>query len=285
MTEPASRVRPLRRPDESMSLLNDLFAKPLDPGYEEAAGRRRAAGEQPTSKRTWRSPALALGLVALGLLLTMAVLQVRNTASVVSSERQGLIEQIHNEDARVSRLQDEVSSLEAEIGELESDLLQNSAAGQQMREEVERLQATTGAIAVTGPGVVVTVDDAEEQTAEDGTDRVLDIDLRMVVNGLWEAGAEAIAINGQRITPLTAIRSAQNVIQINYRPMNAPYEVAAIGDPRTLARDFGDGSGGRWLSGVAGSSGISREISTEESLTLPAGNTPLMFATPGEGAT
>ncbi len=284
MTGQASRVRPLRRPDESMSLLNDLFAKPLDPGYEEAAARSRAAGERPTSKRTWRSPALAIGLVALGLLLTMSVLQVRNTASVVSSERQGLIEQIHNEDARVSRLQDEVSSLESEIGRLESDLLQNSAAGQQTREEVESLQATTGAIAVTGPGVVVTVDNAEEQSAENGTDRVLDLDLRQVVNGLWAAGAEAVAINGQRITPLTAIRSAQDVIQINYRPMNAPYEVSAIGDPRSLARDFGDGSGGVWLREVASKSGIRYDVDSDESLTLPAGNTPLTIAIPGEGA-
>ncbi|TDD71615.1 DUF881 domain-containing protein [Jiangella aurantiaca] len=284
VTGQAPRVRPLRRPDESMSLLNDLFAKPLDPGYEDAAARRRAAGERPTSERTWRSPALAVGLVALGLLLTMAVLQVRNTASVVSSERQGLIEQIHNEDARVSRLQGEVSALEGEIGELENDLLQNSAAGQQTREEVESLQATTGAIAVTGPGVVVTVDNAEEQSAEDGTDRVLDLDLRQVVNGLWAAGAEAVAINGQRITPLSAIRSAQDVIQINYRPMNAPYEVSAIGDPRSLARDFGDGSGGQWLRTIAASSGIRFDVSSDESLTLPAGNTPLAFATPWEGA-
>ncbi|WP_152690863.1 DUF881 domain-containing protein [Jiangella alkaliphila] len=284
VTGQAPRVRPLRRPDELMSLLNDLFAKPLDAGYEEAAARRQAAGERPTSERTWRSPALAIGLVALGLLLTMSVLQVRDTASVVSSERQGLIEQIDNEDARVSRLQGEVTALEAEIGELESNLLQNSAAGQQMREEVEGLQVTTGAIAVTGPGVVVTVDDAEDQSAEDGTDRVLDLDLRQVVNGLWSAGAEAIAINGQRITPLTGIRSAQDLIQINYRPTDAPYEISAIGDPRTLARDFGDGSGGEWLRRTAASSGISSNVRTEESLDLPAGNTPLSFATPGEGA-
>lgn len=284
VTGQAPRVRPLRRPDESMSLLNDLFAKPLEPGYEDAAARRRAAGEKPTSERTWRSPALALGLVALGLLLTMAVVEVRNTASVVSSERQGLIEQIHNEDARVSRLQDDVTALESEIGELEDSLLQNSATGQQMREEVESLQATTGAIAVTGPGVVVTVDNAEEGNAEDGTDRVLDVDLQQVVNGLWAAGAEAISINGQRITPLTAIRQAQDIIQINYRPMNAPYEVSALGDSRSLGSDFANGVGGRWLREIAGTSGIDYDVSSRDSLTLPAGNTPLSYASPEEGA-
>jgi uncharacterized protein YlxW (UPF0749 family) len=286
VTGQAPRVRPLRRPDESMSLLNDIFAKPLEPGYEDAAARRRAAGEKPTPKGTWRSPALALGLVALGLLLTMAVVQVRNTASVVSSERQGLIEQIHGEDARVSRLQGEVTALESEIGDLEDDLLQNSATGQQMREDVESLQALTGAIAVTGPGIVVTLENPEDQSVDDpdAVRQVLDLDLRQVVNGLWEAGAEAVSINGQRITALTAIRGAQGSIQINYRPMNAPYEVTAIGDERTLAGDFADGSGGQWLRIVAGTEDIDYRIDSSDSLTLPAGNVPLSYATQGEDA-
>lgn len=267
-----------------MSLLNDIFAKPLEPEYEEGAARSRAAGEEPTPGRTWRSPALALGLVALGLLLTMAVVQARNDASVVSSERQGLIEQIHGEDARVSRLQGDTSALESEIGELEDSLLQNSTTGQQMREEVESLQATTGSIAVAGPGVVVTVDNPEDQSSGADTDRVLYLDLQQVVNGLWAAGAEAVSVNGQRVTPFTAIRSAQDVIQINYRPMQAPYEISAIGDSRSLARDFGEGSGGQWLRAIASSNGIRFDVRSEDELTLPAGNTPLSFATPGEAA-
>lgn len=270
-----------------MSLLNDIFAKPLEPGYEEVAARRRAAGQKPTSELTWRSPALALGLVALGLLLTMAVVQVGNTASVVSSERQGLIEQIHNEDDRVSRLQGDVSALESEIGELEDSLLQNSATGQQMREEVESLQARTGSIAVTGPGIVVTLDNAEGYQSSDDPDRkqrVLDLDLQQVVNGLWDVGAEAVSINGQRITPLTAIRSAQDSIQINYRPLSAPYEVTAIGDSRSLGSDFSNSIGGLWLRTIYAQNGIQYDVSSHDSLTLPAGNTPLSYATPGEAA-
>nr|WP_246401635.1 DUF881 domain-containing protein [Jiangella mangrovi] len=153
-----------------------------------------------------------------------------------------------------------------------------------MREEVESLQATTGSIAVTGPGVVVTIHNADEQNSDGGLDYVLDLDLQQVVNGLWAAGAEAISINGQRITPLTAIRQAQDIIQINYRPMNAPYEVSAIGDSRTLGNDFANNIGGEWLRRIAGENGIDSDVSSHDSLTLPAGNTPLSFATPGEGA-
>ncbi|TDE12226.1 DUF881 domain-containing protein [Jiangella asiatica] len=279
-----------------MSLLNDLFAKPLEPGYEEAAARDRAAGKHPggngpggTSSGVRPrppvrfSPALALGMVALGLLVTAAVLQVRDTANVVSSERQGLIEQIYAEDERVSQLQGDINALESEINSLEETLLQDSTTGQQVREEVEGLQASAGAIAVTGPGVVVTVDDADEAESADepGLARVLDVDLRQVVNGLWAAGAEAVSINGERITGLTAIRSAEGIVQINYRPMAAPYEIQAIGDPEALPGRFGDGSGGQWLRSAASQNGLQFSVRREDSLTLSAGNTPLTYATPG----
>ena len=279
------RPRPSRRPDESMSLLNDLFAQPLDPGYEEAAARRADIGEQAASASRFKlSPALMLGMLALGLLLTMAALHVRDTAGIVSSERQVLIDRIRTEDQRVDDLQQSVTAMESEMSALENSLLQNSAAGQQLRDEVQQLQAEAGVIAVAGPAVVVTLDNAiEHESAEDPKlARVLDIDVQQVVNGLWTAGAEAISINGQRITALTAIRSADNVIKINYRPMAAPYEIIAVGDARTLPSRFGDGTGGQWLRHVASNDGLRFKVRSEDSVTIPAGNTPLIYAEPGE---
>ena len=63
---------------------------------------------------------------------------------------------------------------------------------------------------------------------------MLDRDLQTVVNGLWAAGAEAVAVNGQRLTALSAIRSAGDAILVDYRPLTRPYVVTAIGDPATL---------------------------------------------------
>ncbi len=59
----------------------------------------------------------------------------------------------------------------------------------------------------------------------------------MLVDGLWEAGAEAIAINDQRINALGGIRNTSRAIHVNGRPVNAPYVVSAIGDPRTCRPD------------------------------------------------
>lgn len=283
MTVWMPNARPARRPDESMSLLNDLFAHPLEPGYEELAARRKAAGDSGPTRFTV-SPALMIGMLALGLLLTMAALHVRDTASVVSSERLELIDRIETEDQRVNQLQQTLATMESEISGLEDSLLQNSAAGQLLRDQVARLQAEAGSIAVSGPAVVVTLDNAIEHESADEPQlaRVLDIDVQQVVNGLWAAGAEAISINGQRITTLTAIRSADNVIKVNYRPMAAPFEIVAVGDSTSLPGRFGDGSGGQWLRHVASNDGLRFSIRSEDSLTIPAGNTPLIYAQPGE---
>lgn len=51
----------------------------------------------------------------------------------------------------------------------------------------------------------------------------------MIVNGLWQAGATDMAINGRRLTPTSAIRAAGEAILVNYRPMSPPYVVSAIG--------------------------------------------------------
>ena len=51
------------------------------------------------------------------------------------------------------------------------------------------------------------------------------------MNGLWSVGAEAIAVNGQRLTAQSAIRSAAGAILVNYRPLKPPYRVEAIGPP------------------------------------------------------
>ena len=67
-----------------------------------------------------------------------------------------------------------------------------------------------------------------------GDGRVYDRDLQDVVNALWLAGAEAMSINGQRLTAATAIRSAGEAILVNSRPLSPPSLVHAIGNPAPL---------------------------------------------------
>ena len=102
---------------------------------------------------------------------------------------------------------------------------------------------------------------------------VLDTDLQRLVNGLWLAGAEAIAINGERLTALSAIRIAGSSITVNSNNVSPPFVVEAIGDPDTLAARFIDTPGGQWFLDLEALYGVVLEIETatnEEPLTLPA---------------
>ena len=63
--------------------------------------------------------------------------------------------------------------------------------------------------------------DPRDDRASD-TGRVLDRDLQVMVNALWAAGAEAIAINGQRLTARSAIRYAGEAILLDFRPLVPP---------------------------------------------------------------
>lgn len=269
-----------------MSLLNDLFQHPIDEDYAEVAARRAAAGDEASSgTRPGRSTALMLGLLGLGLLLTIAVLQVQHDAGVVSAERASLVEQVRETSERTAAMEQRVASLENDVLEIEAEALRNLDVADEVRRTLSTAQAWVGTVRVTGPGVVVELNDADpgavvSPDCTPNLQSVLDFDLQLVINGLWAAGAEAVSVNGERITPMTAIRAVDDVILVNIRPIGPPYQVSAIGDPDSLGNDFLIGPGGNWLRQIATDCGIRFDIVTHESLTLPGGSASLQVAQP-----
>lgn len=130
----------------------------------------------------------------------------------------------------------------------------------------------------------MTLSDAPEQDTEaTGCEygRILDLDVQRLVNGLWAAGAEAVSVGGQRLTSLTAIRSANDAILVGYRPIAAPYEVLAIGDPRTLEARLAAGEAGDWFSSLVDLCGIGYTVETVDNVSLPgAPATDIRYAEP-----
>jgi uncharacterized protein YlxW (UPF0749 family) len=137
-----------------------------------------------------------------------------------------------------------------------------------------------GATEVRGPGVKLVVDDAKNtETGGDGprensdfsdTGRVRDRDMQRVVNGLWASGAEAVAINGQRLTALSAIRAAGSAILVDNRPLVPPYTVLAIGDAKGLSSTFQDSADGQYLKALRETFDVRTSISEEDDVRLPA---------------
>lgn len=267
--------------DPSAALVERIAAESLNPSYRERARRSGAAGE----RRSRRGIAVTLSaVVGVGLLIGVLLVGSQQRADLVDSERAGLVALAGEARSEVAALEERVADLDAQVRELRDVALGSQALGARQTEAIAQLGISAGVAPVAGPGARVVVADGD--TAVGGGDaalsRVLDIDVQQVVNGLWEAGAEAVSVNGQRVGALTAIRSVQDVILVNYSPVVGPYQVDAIGDPRTLATGFLRSSGGEWLQAVNLSAGIQFSIdSVTDDIDMPgepAG--PLRYARP-----
>ncbi|MDN5600654.1 MAG: DUF881 domain-containing protein, partial [Brachybacterium sp.] len=100
--------------------------------------------------------------------------------------------------------------------------------------------------------------------------RVTDGDLQLAVNGLWAAGAEAISVNGQRIGPTTAIRTAGSAVLVDFRPLSPPYRITALGDAEALRTTFEESEAGEYLQEISTRFGIRRSWEEAEDLSVPA---------------
>lgn len=270
-----STAPPPARPDASMSLLNNVMDHSLDDGYAEASARRRADGSAGLPRTLKSKLGLAAGLVVAALVVTLGAAEARISAPVVAKEREELIDRIDAETEAADTLESEVEALRRDVSER-----QRKALEQHGGDQGQLVALLAGATPVEGPGVKLVVDDAKdtdqggggprESTGFADTGRLRDRDMQRVVNGLWESGAEAIAINGQRLTALSAIRAAGDAILVDNRPLVPPYTVLAVGDGKKLATAFQDSADGQYLQALKESFDIRTSISDQAKVRLPA---------------
>ncbi|MDY7085398.1 MAG: DUF881 domain-containing protein [Actinomycetota bacterium] len=249
--------------------LTELFRNPLDPGYADAAARKQREGEPTGLRKQLSGSALVVTLVALGFLLVMAYKQTVADEPARTTARAGLIEQVHNRRDATAALQDKADKLADEVAELREAEL----SGDEVR-RLRDIEAATGLAAVQGPGARITVGDGptpiDPVTGERNTvAQVKDSDLQLATNALWSLGAEAIAINGQRLTATSTIRQAGEAILVDLRPVTTPYEVVAIG-PGNLAKDFEAGYAGRFFGQLASKYGMSFDSRPVDDVRLEA---------------
>ncbi|WP_421733759.1 DUF881 domain-containing protein [Cellulomonas sp.] len=258
---------PPRSLDASMTLLTEVYRRPLDPGYAEATARR-AAGTGP--RRTWRSTAGMVALaMALGLGATAATLALRQPAGAVLAARELLEAQIEARSSEADAVQAEITAMTDEIAMLQEELLGDE--GQSVRDEIDADSVQSGVTAVTGPGLRLVLTDApsDNPDEEDPELRVQDVDLQVVVNGLWAAGAEAIAVNGQRLTAMTAIRSAGDAVLVDLVALSSPYTVEAVGDAVGMQTEMARASAGQHLATLRTTYGIGVQMTSQSRLELP----------------
>lgn len=173
----------------------------------------------------------------------------------------------------ISSLRTQVTQMQA--GEDREDLL---------RSELNKARILAGLTEVTGPGVVIEMNDSQK-VAQPGQDPnvflIHDTDLKDVINASFGAGAEALSVNGQRFVSRTEVVCAGNVIMVNGVRVAPPFEILVIGDPAVLE------SGLNMRGGVVYNMqfwGIEVKIRQEQNITIPAykGSLDFKFAQPVE---
>jgi uncharacterized protein YlxW (UPF0749 family) len=256
----------VRRPDASMSLLNDLANNTIVADYQ------RVHDRSPNKPGTSRGGTLAVAavLIGAGLVLGIAAGQTQGSAPAVAAAHKELVDRVQARTKAADDLQKRLEALRSQVDAARAAALEATSAGSAARADLDRLSMLAGVAPVHGPGIKVVVEDAPNSSSrgEGSSGRIRDSDLQRLINGLWAAGAEAVSVNGQRLTSLTAVRSAGDAILVAYRPLSPPYEVLAIGKADDLQVDFVDGPGGRWFHTLTGF-GIRFNVSTQQDLTLP----------------
>ncbi|WP_353648107.1 DUF881 domain-containing protein [Nakamurella sp. A5-74] len=247
-----------------LAWLQGMANDALDPGYAAAARRRSPTTPGSGARRHAPSTAvrLAVAMLVAGLSVGIAVGWRHFTAPADAKARSAVLQ-----DVRVAQSRQDVLAARAE--ELDAQIRGQqmlAGAGGPLR-SVTALRDDAALTAVTGPGVQLTVDQA------DSTTPILDRDLQFLVNGLWEAGAEAVSVGGVRLRSTSAIRQAGGAILVDNRPVFWPITIDAIGDPEAVQVALVSTAGyGRMLS-LKSNYGAGFTVATVGSLTLPGGGT------------
>lgn len=258
----------------TMPLLSRITAASMDEDYEHVAARRALEGrpEPSTGPNRWTA---TLVVAVFGLMAMIAFAQTSREAAATEEGRQGLIRQIGIARESLAAKQATLASMREEQATLADRLEEVSEAERAAASELVDLRAFGGYLAVEGPGVRVRLDDSPDGSG-DGV--VRDEDLATLVAGLWEAGAEAIAINGQRLSSLTGIRTVNAAIHVRTRPLRPPYVVEAIGDNATMQAAFAESSSGSAFLGLRNAFGFDFEMRNVDDLELPGRSMPTLRA-------
>ena len=216
-------------------------------------------GSQP--RPTWRT-GIVVGLVVtlFALFVTTAAVQTRNDRPATELERRTLAADIEARQKTLDERRATAAGLSAEVQALRR-------SGDAQPDRPADLGVLAASAAVVGPGIVVTA-----ESSADGSEagRITDRDLQVLVNGLWYAGAEAVAINDNRVGTMTSIRTAGDAITVNYRSISSPYTVVALGDTDSLQTRLGQNAAGAYWENRRKRSGVEFAVTPSSEVTVPA---------------
>lgn len=177
---------------------------------------------------------LGAALLTLGFLVAAQIRSEAPRVSYTTQERPPLVETARQLQQQQDQLKARIVDLRSQVQSLEQGSQGNAAAVRDLNDQLQQAHIAAGLVSLKGPGIVIQFQDSSAAVPADANHAdylVSASDLRTAVDQLWLAGAEAIAINGERIVSSSAILDIGGSILVNSAYQAAPYQLAAIGPP------------------------------------------------------
>lgn len=171
-------------------------------------------------------------LVALGFLIAAQARAEAPRVRYTTQERAPLVETVVALQEQQEALKDRILDLRARVTAAEQGAAGSGALVTDLNAALEAARLAAGLVALEGPGIFLQLEDSQVPVPAGGSVaeyRVNAMDLRLVVEELWLAGAEAVSVNGERVVPTTAFVDIGGTLLVNSAYLAPPYQVAAIG--------------------------------------------------------
>lgn len=216
---------------------------------------------------------LGLALLVLGFLIAAQVAAEGPRVRYTTQERSPLVETALALQAQQDELKARIVALRSSVQQIEQQGTGSAAAMRDLNDRLQQARIAAGLIPLRGTGIVLKLEDSSQPTPPDGNaaDYLAGAaDLRTVVRLLWQSGAEAVAINDERITTSTAIIDIGGSVLVNTAYIAGPYQIAAIGPKDLFARLSATPGWEEFVRTRRGSFGIGISWAEPETVDVPA---------------
>jgi uncharacterized protein YlxW (UPF0749 family) len=235
------------------------------------------------STPTW-GITLFVALVALGFLIAAQLRSEMPRVRYTSLERAPLIESALGLQVQQKALQAQIRDLRSRIAGAETGTQGSGATVKQLNDALFQARLSAGLSALQGSGLVVQLEDAPQisQSAGGADLLVTGRDVRTVVEELWLAGAEAVAVNDERVVSTTSIIDIGGSLLVNSAYLAPPYQVKAVGPADLYAQLAASAGWVEFIASRAGQNGIRLAIAEPVDLVVPvyAGSVTIRYARP-----
>jgi uncharacterized protein YlxW (UPF0749 family) len=228
---------------------------------------------------------LGAALLVLGFLIAAQLGSEGPRVRYTTQERTPLLETATELQAEQDGLKTRILARRSAIGDAEGQGAGSADLVRELNAQLEEARIAAGLIPLTGSGIVLRLEDSQMPVPPGGSEAdylVGSRDIRTVVEELWLAGAEAIAVNGERVTPTTAIIDIGPSLLVNSAYLAPPYQVTALG-PADLYDRLSAASGFVDFVRLRGEGfGIGLSFAEPESVDMPAfaGTVTLRYSRP-----